>query len=116
MVPACRSASRSQVRQAVEVQVTVLVPVGEALVRVRRYSLVDTPLISTVRVPFGKQKPSANSQSAPLAGLLVGQATGPLGPWVVAFWQTGRGLHGPSPVAVRPSDPPTQVSKVFGSL
>jgi len=48
-------------------------------------SSVGTPLIFTVRSPLAKQKPSANSHSAPLAGSLVGQATGPLVPWVVAF-------------------------------
>ena len=77
--------------------------------------MVGTPLTNAVRAPFWKQKPSANSHSAPLAGSFVEQAVGPFGPWVVAFWQPVA-VHGPSPVAVGPSDPPTQVSKTFGSL
>ena len=70
-----------------------------------------------VRAPFWKHEPSANSQSAPLFESLVGQAAGPFGPWVVAFWQMPVcGSHGPSPWAFGPSVPPTQVSKLFGSL
>ena len=79
--------------------------------------MVATPSIVTGRVPFWKQLPSANSHSAPLRKLLVEQAAGPFGPWVVAFWQTPVcALHGPSPVCPGPSDPPTQVSKTFGSV
>ena len=77
-------------------------------------SVVVLPLIVTVRSPFGKQKPSANSHSAPLAGSLVGQAVGPVGPCVVAFWHPAL-EHGPSPVAPGPSRPPTHVSKTCES-
>jgi hypothetical protein len=80
-------------------------------------SVAATPLSVTGRVPFWKQLPSANSQFRPLLESLVGHATGPLGPSVDAFWQMPVfGSHGPSPVLPGPSDPPTQVSKTFGSL
>src|SRR5258708_11645230 len=73
---------------------------------------------TTDRVPCGTQKPSANSHSWPLVNLLLGEAIGPVGPSVVAPWQTRVfGLHGPSPrrgwrFAV-PSVPPMQVSEIF---
>jgi hypothetical protein len=74
-------------------------------------AVVVTPLTTTDLIPCGKQKASAYSQCDPLAGLLFGQATGPLGPCVVAFWHKPVvGLHGPSPVALGPSEPPLQVS------
>ena len=80
-------------------------------------SVAGTPSIVTGRVPFWKQLPSANSQFAPLVKSLVGHATGPFGPSVDGFWQMPVfGSHGPSPVWPGPSDPPTQVSKTFGSL
>ncbi len=67
-------------------------------------------------MPAGKQLLSENSQFTPLVKLLAGQATGPVGPCVIGFWQTPvLGLHGPSPTAFEPSEPPTQVAKTFGS-
>ena len=80
-------------------------------------SLTGDPLMNAVRVPCLKQGPSENSHSAPLAALLVGQATGPLGLCVVAFRQRPVvRLHGPSPLAFLPSAPPLQVSKTCGSV
>jgi hypothetical protein len=76
----------------------------------------------TVRVPFGMQKPSANSQSAPLVKFLTGQAIGfPFGPSVSGFVQTPVVLlQPPSPTLalplVVPSLPPTQVSETDWSL
>src|SRR6266851_4395601 len=53
---------------------------------------------TTVRVPCGRQKPSAYSHSWPLAKLLLGQAIGPVLPSVLAPLQTPvLALHGPSP-------------------
>src|SRR5712692_10027080 len=74
--------------------------------------------IVTVLVPCGRQMPSANSQSCPLAKLLLGHAIGPLVPSVVAPLQTPVfGSQPPSPVLCRcrepPSEPPTHVWKVL---
>src|SRR5215475_11822708 len=80
------------------------------------FSRAGVPSITTGRFPWGKQLASENSHRVPLAALFVGQATGPLTPWVVAFWQMNVvGSHGPSPVAPAPSWPPLQVWKTFGS-
>ena len=51
------------VRETVEVQVPVLVPVVETLVAAED-SVTSTPSIVTGRVPFGKHLPSANSHSS----------------------------------------------------
>ena len=67
--------------------------------------------------PCGMQVPSANSQSEPLVNLLFGQATGPVGPCVVGFWQTPVvRLQLPSPVTSPPPEPPVHVSDVCVSL
>ena len=70
-----------------------------------------------VRVPFLKQSPSENSHSMPLPALLVGQATGPLGPrwsecWQMPVVEVARALAS----GLRPFGPPMQVSKTFGSV
>src|ERR1022692_1030834 len=71
----------------------------------------------TVRLPCWKHSPSENSQRSPLPALLLGQATGPFVPSVVAFWQTPvLVLHGPSPTAFLPSMPPLHVWKTPGSV
>ena len=57
---------------------------------------------------------SENSHSAPDVKLSLGQAPPPS---VVAFWQTPVvALQGPSPTFPRPSNPPTHVCAVSGSL
>src|SRR6266852_5331606 len=73
-------------------------------------SCLALPLISTVRLPCLKQAPSENSQFWPLPALLLGQAIGPVVPSVLACAQMPvLALHGPSPTACRPSEPPMQV-------
>src|SRR5712691_1215831 len=80
-------------------------------------SCLATPLMVTVLLPFLKQAPSENSQFRPLPALLLGQATGPVVPSVVAFWQTPvLGSHGPSPTAFLPSAPPMQVWNTWLSV
>src|SRR5712692_2191950 len=70
-----------------------------------------------VREPCGRQIPSANSHSCPLAALLLGQAIGPVVPSVSAWrhWPVV-GLHGPSPALFAPpSLLPMHVSKTLPS-
>src|SRR5215469_14900668 len=88
--------------------------VSQKLIGIR--VVTDFPSSVNVRAPCGTQVPSANSHSWPLAKLLLGQAIGPVVPSVSACWQTPvLRLHEPSPTPL-PSLPPTQVSKVLGSL
>src|SRR5215471_2618806 len=86
---------------------------SQKLIGIRAFT--DFPFSTNVRSPWGRQVPSANSHSWPLAKLLLGQAIGPVVPSVCALWQTPvLRLHEPSPTL--PSLLPTQVSKVLGSL